>query len=596
MLFFIAVPAMVGSRVLAQDSNLGITNPDKLYTVFPKTFISDIFWRDKISPDGKYIAGRSEGDVYILDLANPEAQYLRKNTSLEWVNEFDWMTGQEVTLRGMAGSEDKTVTYNLSTKKETASGRLPGTGTGQISGIYIYKYFDEQSNVGGVYISRPGKENAELILPGLFPASMSLSSDQKTLAYLYLKSQYSLCLGLYNIDTKENRDLAVDLDGTLKSEITFDPENKHVMLSLVTDKLDNYQKHQAVADRDLDLYAIHIATGAIIPVLIEEGDDVLVGVAGGKIIWNKIFPNVRTCILPADGSKVIPMIPELSFMPTWNNQGDQIAVVFGNWRMADVPLNWNIGTFTINKDGSVSEGLKPIAEGEYEEYGPAWSHDGSKLLYSARQNTPAFPTAGGMLTEDLFVVKTPEKEVQKLTEQFQEISDIDLSPDDTKAVISAVKTGETKYKAFLVTLGPVEAGKAPVQEISPAGISQNILSVSWSPDGSLIACETGGGSKSKSLWTFTPEGKNEKKLVDFESLTFKSGVDFTPDGKFIVYAAFDGSHHQLFKIPAGGGSPLKLTSNTYDLLYPEISPSGEWIATTLFRHTRQIWIADLIYE
>jgi WD40 repeat protein len=578
------------------DTTIKLNNPDKLYSAFPKTFISDIFWRDKISPDGKTIAGRSEGDIYVLNLDKPQPVFIRKNTSLEWIDDFEWISGQELSLNGIAGGKNKIIVYNTATGKESASEATSGMTSNLKTGVFAYKNFDETKKEGGVYIRQAGKDSPELVLPGIYPASMCLSQDMKTLAYLYLKNPNSLCLGLYNIETKVAKDLSTDLDGSVKSEIAFDPENSHILISLITDKLDNIKKHQPKADRDLDLYAVHIATGAIIPVLIEEGDDILIGVNGNKIMWNKVVPNVRSCIVPIDGSKVIPLLPELSFMPNWNKDGDRLTVVFGDWRMADAPLNWNIGTFKIDTGAKITEELKPVVEGMFEEYGPTWSHDGAWMVYSAKQNTPAFPTVENQVTEDLFILKSGEKTSTQLTSQFAEITDADWSPDNKKILLSAMNKGENMYKAWLVTLADGMTGSPVVASITPEGMEGNVLSVAWSPDGKMIAAETSRGTKAHALWSFKPDGKDAKKITDFESLTFNTGLDFTPDGKNIIYSGFDGAHHQLFKVSPGGGKSEKITSNTYDLLFPQISPAGDRIAVTLFRHSRQIWVADITYE
>ena len=585
------------SSVYAQRTKdiIAITNSDKLYSAFPKTFLSDILRRDKIAPDGKYLAGITEGDVYILDLSGKEPVRVGKNAGMDWIDDFDWISGHELMLKGLAGGQHKNVVYEISSGKPEAGSGTDITGSSS-AGVYAYKFFDEKANTGGVYIRRNGKDPATLVLPGIYPASLCLSPDSKSLAYLYLKNPDNLCLGIYDIDSAKSRDLATGLDGSLRSEIAFDPESKHVLVSLVTDKLDNIRKHQPAADRDLDIYAVHIRTGAIIPVLIEEGDDIFVGVSGNKLIWDKVLPNVRTCLVPMNGNKVVPLIPGFSFLPSWNNTGDQLAVVYGEWRIADIPLDWNIGTFGIDTGGKVTQGIKPVAAGMNEEYGPAISPDGKSILYSARLNTSPYPTTGDQLTEDLFMQKTGSATARKLTGQFQEISDIDWAPDNHSAVVSAMNKGDTVYQAFLVTIPSDTSKMGEVQLITPSSMKDNVLSVSWSPDGKRIAAETGDGTVNRSLWTFSPDGNNAKKLLEYEGLTFNSGLDFTPDGKSIVYSAFDGNHHQLYKLDAVGGKPVKITDNSYDLLFPQVSPQGDRIAVTLFRHTRQVWMADISYE
>lgn len=577
------------------DALITVTNSDNLFSGYPKTFLKDVFSSDRMSPDGKHIAGGVDGDVYILAFDGSEPVYIRPRTGLEWITDFEWTSDSEIMLNGITGGREKNVKYNITTGSTDVGSPLSGSIEDKAGGNTFYSDFDKENDKGGVYMKARDNDPPRLVLPGIYPAAMALSADGKSLAYLYLKDPDNLCLGIFGIDSMKGHDLATGLDGSLKSRIAFDPDNRHVLLSLVTDKLDNYKKHQPKADRDLDLYAVHIKTGAIIPILREEGDDILIGVEDNKVIWNKVLPNVRTCISPIDGSRIIPLIPELSFLPSWNSKGDKIALVYGNWRAADAPLNWNIGLVSVDTAGKASGTLTPLTEGFQEEYNPAWAPKGIRILYSARQNTPAFPTLESQSTDDLFI-RDQGKMEHKLTNQFTEISDVAWSPDENRAVVSAVNKGDSVYRAWLIAI-PEDTGEmAAVNVIKLPGDIGNILSVAWSSDGKMIAAESGYGSENRSMWIFSPEGKDIKKLTDYKSMTFNSGLNYTPDGKSIIYSGYDGKHQQLYKITATGGTPEKLTDNAYDLVYPVISPNGDRIAVTLYRHLKQVWTADITYQ
>jgi hypothetical protein len=50
------------------------------------------------------------------------------------------------------------------------------------------------------------------------------------------------------------------------------------------------------------------------------------------------------------------------------------------------------------------------------------------------------------------------------------------------------------------------------------------------------------------------DGTNPQRLVDYKGTSY-DGVDFTPDGKFIIFAALAGDHMQLFSFPRPAFAP-----------------------------------------
>jgi Tol biopolymer transport system component len=74
--------------------------------------------------------------------------------------------------------------------------------------------------------------------------------------------------------------------------------------------------------------------------------------------------------------------------------------------------------------------------------------------------------------------------------------------------------------------------------------------------------------------------RRAEKLIDYKSST-SGGLDWTPDGKTIVYAAFAGERLQIFSVPRSGGPPRQLTDDSANLMHPQVSPDGERVITTL---------------
>ena len=112
--------------------------------------------------------------------------------------------------------------------------------------------------------------------------------------------------------------------------------------------------------------------------------------------------------------------------------------------------------------------------------------------------------------------------------------------------------------------------------------------IAWSPAGEDIAIEEAMGVGRHALWVIRSDGTRPRKLVDYPMRTY-GGVDWTPDGKTLIYSALSGNRMQLFAIPAaGGGVPRRLTSYTAHFLHPQVSPDGRWIAATRLEHRIEV--------
>jgi tricorn protease len=133
-------------------------------------------------------------------------------------------------------------------------------------------------------------------------------------------------------------------------------------------------------------------------------------------------------------------------------------------------------------------------------HGLSWSRDMRKLLFISDRNG----------YDDLYLLESDDPDHAKLTEAH-------------------------KFKTKQLTNTPeAEAGG------------------SFSPDGRRIAFLRAG-----KLWTMNPDGSGEKALVN-EVQVFD--YDWSPDGKYLVYARRDGSFaSDLYIIPVTGGSARNIT-------------------------------------
>ena len=89
------------------------------------------------------------------------------------------------------------------------------------------------------------------------------------------------------------------------------------------------------------------------------------------------------------------------------------------------------------------------------------------------------------------------------------------------------------------------------------------------------------------LWILDVDGGDARKLLDFEASTY-GGVDWTPDGETLVYGASADGRMQLFSISRDGGRSHQLTTDAANLIQPQISPDGRWIAATRVHRSKEL--------
>jgi TolB protein len=104
------------------------------------------------------------------------------------------------------------------------------------------------------------------------------------------------------------------------------------------------------------------------------------------------------------------------------------------------------------------------------------------------------------------------------------------------------------------------------------------LSPAVSPDGSKVAMILSMDGWTD-LYVCNSDGSDLRRLT--KSPQDESGPCWSPDGKWICFAAKEKEHRSLCKIPAGGGQLQRIsTVGVLNPSEPDWSPDGKWIAFT----------------
>jgi TolB protein len=102
-------------------------------------------------------------------------------------------------------------------------------------------------------------------------------------------------------------------------------------------------------------------------------------------------------------------------------------------------------------------------------------------------------------------------------------------------------------------------------------------SAAVSPDGRRVAMVL-GKSGSPEVWVSGEDGSNLKQLTTTREA---SSPCWSPDGRWICFAATVNGRRSLYKVPSDGGEIVRIpTSGVANPSEPDWSPDGQWIAFT----------------
>jgi Tol biopolymer transport system component len=144
---------------------------------------------------------------------------------------------------------------------------------------------------------------------------------------------------------------------------------------------------------------------------------------------------------------------------------------------------------------------------------------------------------------------------------------------DGKMLGLSAASPDGKINSVIYTV-PVQGGVP--KQITPVGPS---YLHGWSPDGNYLTY-TGQRHGEFDIYKIPAGGGAEIRLTTTPGLD--DGPEFSPDGKYIYFNSVRSGTMQLWRMNSDGTHPTQLTSDEYNNWFPHVSPDGKWIVFLSF--------------
>ena len=222
----------------------------------------------------------------------------------------------------------------------------------------------------------------------------------------------------------------------------------------------------------------------------------------------------------------------------------------------------------VNRDGT---DYAQLTDMEASNYYPAFTPDGSSLLFSSNRGGPF----------DLYLLLFGQKEISQITQNVGNVVSPDYSPDGRR-IVFANRASDGPTSIWMVNadgLNPRQVYAGP----------DTIVAVAWSPDGEKVAYAMSIGIPQEyEIFTMDANGKNHVRIS--QGLQGIGGsVDWSPDGSSILIYAGPFGDKDIFRLDSETGSATQITDggNNAGASY---SPDGQYIVFNSLRNDDQ---ADL---
>lgn len=215
--------------------------------------------------------------------------------------------------------------------------------------------------------------------------------------------------------------------------------------------------------------------------------------------------------------------------------------------------------FSINSDGTEQ---KALTTGPGENYQPAWSPDGRKIVFAS--------TRDGAAASSIYVMDADGSNLKRLTHEALPDSVPTWSPDGKHIVFRSHRDRRSAFYSMDADGGNV---KRLTDAVSDKGAPR------FSPDGRYIAYEVYGDLGVVELHVMKSDGSDDKDVTSQIPKDKKTQPSWAPDGSRLAFVSVKSyGENYIYTVKPDGSGLVNLTPVEYMSTQPSWSPDGKQIA------------------
>lgn len=239
----------------------------------------------------------------------------------------------------------------------------------------------------------------------------------------------------------------------------------------------------------------------------------------------------------AEPLRTVPFtsFPGREFDPALSPSGDRLAFAWGG------PDGRNVDVY-VKQDGA--ETPLRLTSHPAREFSPAWSPDGHEV---------AFVRAGD--EREVVVVSAiggSERRLASFGER--DVAAVAWSPDGTTLAVSAQTEAGGPFALYLFSTEALQLR----QLTTPPPAHYGDGAPAFSPNGGHLAFARSAADGAADLFVLPVRGGEPERLTHAERDVI--GLDWTPDGRALVFAADRAEGAGLWRIPTAGGAPERIVT------------------------------------
>ncbi len=565
------------------------SDSETVFSLHPSTWFEDAWRYFEVSPEARRAVYGPRFGIELLDLEVGGQAKLPVPAELDSARIARFAPGGEIYWYGNAGDH---LGWFVERDGGLAPAGVPPFGDLRMSPDgATFAYFDETNRT--LNVGETESEDAPRSYPvsGMICALAWSADGQQVYALVWTDAGSS---SLLRVSPKSEMvdTLREGLDGVWRyGSIAVSANGQSLYLALAGEGPPDIEaRHRPGPIRDLDIYRFNLVSGALEPVVDSPGDDFNPRVIGDYLYWTHNEIDDSVVAFPVTGGEPW-LVAEDAEIPYWSPDGSQIGLTYGGWRLADWALNLDGGVIEVDENARPISEVAPMVVGYHEDFSPGWSPDGQWIAYHSHRSEEPGSYYSDVGSTDSIYIRRPEAPGEDEINLFDfgwEVGNADWSPDGRQLVFESWDEERPGVSwPWIATIDPETGETLSVDRLRlPEGVT-NVSWSAWSPGGEEIAVVERMGGTRQSIWILPLEDGDAEKLLEFDSSTY-GGLDWTPDGEHLIFGALADDRMQIFSVPRSGGESTQLTHDDANLMHPQVSPDGRWIACTRMDQDKEL--------